>query len=125
MQGSSTTMAEKPLAPAIDWQLSLKLAMGKADLAEEMLSMFMAELPKAQALIENAYQTQQWSELQMQVHKLHGATCYCGVPQLKSIVAKFETLLKCNNKTDIHDLYEQTNAEMARILKTYQSGNYK
>jgi two-component system sensor histidine kinase BarA len=66
---------------AIDWNLSLKLAANKADLAKDMLNGLVATLPAELANIQAAKNNH--PELLKLVHKLHGAVCYCGLPRLK------------------------------------------
>jgi len=40
------------------------------------------------------------------VHRLHGATRYCGVPQLRAACERSETLLKQNHPNAAHALDE-------------------
>ncbi|TQV71572.1 response regulator [Aliikangiella marina] len=93
-------------APPIDWQLSLKAANQKQDLAKDMLSMLIKSFAQAKIDISQAYQEKDSEELTKHVHKLHGATAYCGVPILKEVAAEYETHLKTEsfNETtrDIH-----------------------
>lgn len=74
----------------IDFELGKKLAGNKEDLAQEMLEMLIAELPTDQAKIKKAYQNNNLHELREEVHKLHGACCYVGVPKLKSLARELE-----------------------------------
>ncbi|MEE2023211.1 MULTISPECIES: two-component sensor histidine kinase BarA [Alkalimonas] len=83
-----------PHSNYIDWSLSLQRAGGKADLALEMLQMLCRSLPESYQLIQQAWQAQDTEQLLQHVHKLHGATCYSGVPQLKQLTEQLETQLK-------------------------------
>jgi len=76
------------------WTDSLDQAMGKEDLAIDMLSMLLDSIPGTINSIENAISGQQSSELLKIIHKLHGACCYTGVPQLKKLAYSIETELK-------------------------------
>jgi two-component system sensor histidine kinase BarA len=40
------------------------------------------------------------NKLTSEVHKLHGATAYCGVPVLKTLAYEYETELKQKGMTD-------------------------
>ncbi|MCK7551209.1 ATP-binding protein [Marinobacter goseongensis] len=76
---------------------SIQLAAGKADLAEELFSMLLEQLP---ADVEKIHQ--QWAKGDLEqvlecVHKLHGATRYCGVPELRAAANQLETGLKCSS----------------------------
>jgi len=80
--------------PVLDTDEGLRLAAGKADLAAEMLSMLLGSLAQERFAIRQARQA---GDLQAQVdrvHRLHGATRYCGVPQLRQACLQAETLLK-------------------------------
>jgi len=80
--------------PVLDTDEGLRLAAGKADLAAEMLSMLLGSLAQERFAIRQA---RHGGDLQAQVdrvHRLHGATRYCGVPQLRQACLQAETLLK-------------------------------
>ncbi len=48
------------------------------------------------------------------VHKLHGATRYCGVPELRTAANRFETALKCE-APDRELLKDQLISAMERL----------
>ena len=75
----------------IDLELGTKLAGGRAELAKEFLEKLIASLPQEKVRINEAYLQKNWEALRNHVHKLHGACCYCGVPQLKEAAQKLET----------------------------------
>ncbi|WP_196137861.1 two-component sensor histidine kinase BarA [Aliikangiella sp. G2MR2-5] len=79
---------------AIDWELSLKAANQKEDLAKDMLTMLVASFDEARDKTDLALDGNDLETLKQQVHKLHGATAYCGVPRLKKIAFDYETHLK-------------------------------
>lgn len=94
---SKQQQGSPPLVPSssyIDWPLSLHRAGGKAGLALDMLHMLCTSLPESYQLIQQAWQQQAADTLLQHVHKLHGATCYSGVPQLKQLTEQLETQLK-------------------------------
>ncbi len=109
----------------IDWQLCLKLANNKPDLASEMLAMFVSDLPAARFGIHEAYQLDNLKMLLNLVHKLHGASSYCGVPQLKKILMDFEAYLKRNQTEKLNAIITKFNSEVDRILAAYQSRDFK
>ena len=82
--------------PVLDPAEGLLLAAGKADLAQEMLNMLIESLPADRLSIQQAYQQNERTLLIERVHRLHGATRYCGVPQLRAACQQAETLLKQN-----------------------------
>ncbi|AYC32147.1 response regulator [Pseudomonas cavernae] len=90
------THAGKTLS-VLDAEEGLRLAAGKADLAADMLSMLLAGLPADRQAIHQARQAGERLALIERVHRLHGATRYCGVPQLRAACQRSETLLKQND----------------------------
>lgn len=78
----------------LDPDEGLRLAAGKADLAADMLSMLMASLEADREAIRVAREANDQNALIERVHRLHGATRYCGVPQLRAACQRSETLLK-------------------------------
>lgn len=108
---------------AIDHELSLRLANNNHQLAKELLSMLIAELPQTLASINQAYKKGDYNALQQHVHKLHGACCYCGVPRLKKIAIKIEGILKSNSKLLTDDLINVLNNEIEKICVTFKTEN--
>ncbi len=81
----------------LDAEEGLRLAAGKPDLAADMLRMLLASLDADRLAIQNARQTGDRNALLERIHRLHGATRYCGVPQLRAACQRSETLLKQNH----------------------------
>ncbi|BBP75355.1 hybrid sensor histidine kinase/response regulator [Pseudomonas gingeri NCPPB 3146 = LMG 5327] len=78
----------------LDPDEGLRLAAGKADLAADMLAMLLASLDADREAIRAAREAHDNNGLIERVHRLHGATRYCGVPQLRAACQRSETLLK-------------------------------
>lgn len=89
--------------PVFDRELALQRAGGSQDLAEELFSMLLKDLPDFRKRIETAYSTNNVRLLLEIVHKLNGAATYCGVPALKAAAHQSETALKQGQ----HDTYPQ------------------
>ncbi|HHW1907694.1 TPA: response regulator [Pseudomonas aeruginosa] len=81
----------------LDPEEGLRLAAGKADLAADMLAMLLASLAADRQAIRQARDNDDRTALLERVHRLHGATRYCGVPQLRAACQTSETLLKQND----------------------------
>jgi two-component system sensor histidine kinase BarA len=100
----------------IDWNLSLKAANNKTDLAKDMLTMLVASFDDAKQKITSAVTQKDIQELIQQVHKLHGATAYCGVPKLKQLANDYESLLKSNDaQQDRDDIHQQFMAAIDEV----------
>lgn len=78
----------------LDHAEGLQLAAGKADLAAELLGMLLDSLAVDRQIIQDARANDAHDVLLQRVHRLHGATRYCGVPQLRAACQHCETLLK-------------------------------
>ncbi|SFM10897.1 two-component system, NarL family, sensor histidine kinase BarA [Halopseudomonas yangmingensis] len=89
----STPNTDNILA-VLDLNEGLQLAAGKQDLAQDMLDMLLKGLDEEYRLIEALATGNQHAELLEQVHRLHGATRYCGVPQLRECCRVAEESLK-------------------------------
>lgn len=103
--------------PVMDWNLAIQLAGNKPQLAREMLTMLLEDLPGEQAIINNAYENQQYEAMQQSVHKLHGATCYCGTVELKEAAKKMETLLKKHEVNQYKAALDELNKAINNVLK--------
>ncbi len=73
---------------------SIELAAGKEDLAEELFSMLLEQLNTDLPEIRARWRQNDLDGLLDIVHKLHGATRYCGVPELREAANRLETALK-------------------------------
>jgi len=62
--------------------------------AADMLNMLLASLETELRVIREARTANDQQMLLERVHRLHGATRYCGVPQLRQACERCETLLK-------------------------------
>jgi two-component system sensor histidine kinase BarA len=104
-----------PLA-VLDPDEALELAGGKADLADDMLSMLLASLDAEQSALRMARAANDRSQLAERVHRLLGATRYCGVPQLRAACQQCEILLKQDAANIAADL-ERLDAAISRLLQ--------
>lgn len=101
----------------IDWDLALKRAGNKPDLARDMLHMLVKSLPEAKQQIMDALDTQDAEQVQSHVHKLNGACCYNGVPNLEKIGQQIETSLKKNQRlTDLEPEFFEFFDEIDKLL---------
>ncbi|MBA1262000.1 response regulator [Stutzerimonas stutzeri] len=90
----------------LDTEEGLRLAAGKPDLAAEMISMLLASLESDRLSIREARLGDDRQALIDRVHRLHGATRYCGVPQLRAACERSEILLKQDHPNAAHALDE-------------------
>jgi len=107
------------IAKIIDWPLALKRTGGKEALAKEMLSGLIDGLPENQKSISSALIKQDTSQLKSLIHKLNGACCYTGVPNLTTVCQEIETQLKKevpldNLEPEFLEFFEQVELVLAQ-----------
>ena len=105
--------------PIYDKDLSLQLAGGKADLAEQMLSMLLKELPQLCEQANDAAASNDADTLFRSVHKINGSTRYCGVPALGKAADQLELMIKAGN-SDITEAMQRLNTEADRLISLKQ-----
>lgn len=111
---------------AINWQLCVQLANNNAEVADELLSMFVAELPQTTDDLQQLYMQQDWEGFRNCVHKLHGGACYVGVPQLKQAAKSLEHLLmEAASNDQITSQYIELLNAVEAVAEAYQDGLYK
>lgn len=104
----------------IDWNLCKKLAGNKEDLAQEMLEMLISSLPSDLIKIQQSYKSHKIQELREQVHKLHGACCYVGVPKLKNISKELEDAIALEATEKVRYYVTALVNEIEAILAYYE-----
>lgn len=109
--------------PIIDWELGIKLAGNNKQLAKEIIDLFIKNIKTERANIQLLFEKNQYKELTKQIHKLHGAICYCGLPRLKNLVAKLETNLKNNIMDSLPSLLNQLDTEINLLLLQYSASS--
>ena len=117
---------------AIDWQQCLTLANNNAEIANDLLTLFIADLPSVIKNMSKSFTTQDFHTLKDQAHRLHGATCYCGVPRLKTAVQNLEKHLKNDeskklpfNNIKIKVLFDKLLEEIANVQKAYGDNTFR
>lgn len=86
--------AQERATKIIDWPLAIKRSANKVDLAKEMFIGLVESLPETQQSIKAAISDNDIAEIKRLVHKLNGACCYTGAPNLAKITNQLETQLK-------------------------------
>jgi len=112
------------MSTAIIWEQCLELANDKEEVAKELLEMFVTDLPTVSEQLREAFSNQNLSDLEDIVHKLHGGSCYCGVPKLKSAAAELEKYLKTQwpeaNSPELSKRYAQLATAINEVSEAYE-----
>lgn len=83
-----------PQLAVFDFSESIQLAGGRKKLALDLLELLLDSLPADRDYIQQALAEGERDNLLERIHRLHGATKYCGVPQLRAQCKLCEALLK-------------------------------
>lgn len=76
--------------PSIDYTTTLKLAANKQELVKELFKMLRIELPGYRQQMAEQLEYRNLVEIARITHKLHGITCYTGLPRLKSLLQEYD-----------------------------------
>lgn len=99
----------------VDHDMGIKLAINKAEVADELLGLLLASLDDSRNAIESALKKQDDEALLAAVHRLHGASRYCGVPDLAQTTEALETQLKASQQQQVASSLEQLFYEIDRL----------
>ena len=77
-----------------DKDLALEQAGGSSELAKELFEMLIKDLPSSLNIIQQAHANLDKEAVWDAVHKIHGGTAYCGVPELKLACKEMEDEIK-------------------------------
>jgi two-component system sensor histidine kinase BarA len=119
-----TTLAdsfiEEVTEQPINWERSIQLAGNNPQLAHEMLNGLIENIPQAKKLIQKAYNNKNYAQLREEVHKLHGACCYCGVGPLKMVVEKLESAAAKSSATECDIHIKEFKTQVKNVLSNYE-----
>jgi len=110
---------------AINWQDCVKQSNNKPELAQQLLDMFALELPTLKQQITAAHSKLDRNNLEHHVHKLHGASCYCGTQTLKALLHELEPQIKKLSDTDLNQKMQQVLTEIDRVMDALKRKNYR
>ncbi len=110
------------MSEIFDAGIALEQAGDNEELARELFTMLLDELPDHQQAIDAAFRavTREDAEINLlwdPVHKLHGATAYLGVPALRQAVKAFEDQIKQDNREQLGEGFMQLDSEINRLLE--------
>jgi len=109
--------------PVVDLVSGLEKASGKLGLARDMFAMLMDTLENDQSQINALYQQGDYKALLEQVHRLHGATHYCGVPRIQQTARHTESLLKLGHYAVLEDALFLLNEEITEVVRWHEEND--
>ena len=95
---------------------SIELAGGNESLADELLPMLIKDLGKLKEGLIVSLQKNDLDSLKVHIHKLHGGTKYCGVPELRNAAANFENILDQKQDSDLSDELQKVITAINNLL---------
>ena len=108
-------LIEKNNTSPINWPMCVQKMSGNRALAADFLAQFILELRKNRTEFVSCFDKQDLGELERLAHKLHGACCFCGVPELQQRVAHIEALAKQASVKPILAMHELETAFLQLI----------
>ncbi len=110
------------MSEIFDASIALEQAGDNEELARELFTMLLDELPDHRQAIYAAFKAVSNEDVEIDllwdpVHKLHGAAAYLGVPALRQAVKAFEDQIKQNNRDQLGEDFRQLDAEINRLLE--------
>jgi two-component system sensor histidine kinase BarA len=97
--------------PVVDPELARRRCGGRAELAAEMHQMLLDSLHEETPALSELLHAGDRAQLLENVHRIHGATRYCGTPRLEAATGRVEEVLKADGDADI------LNREMETLLR--------
>lgn len=105
-----------------DAELALYHANKSADLAIDIFKLLLESMAEDIAAIMEAWEEEDIGTLLELVHKIHGASRYCGVPKLRDVLEAFESSLK-SGKSDQWPEFMRNLVEESSSLQHWASSN--
>ena len=110
------TKPSKNMLIIYDKEEGKKLAGNNELLEKELFAMLIKELPEHKQKLEQAKSNNNIQDLKNHIHKLHGASTYCGVPQLRTFVSNLENIID-NSKIDrIESAYQSVITAIEELI---------
>jgi len=100
---------------SLDYASSLKLAAGNESLLRQILQILRRDIPEQRQHLQDAFDKLDYDRLGALAHKLHGVTCYAGLPRLRRVVIAFQQQLGAQAREPMSALAEELDAELAAV----------
>lgn len=109
----------------ISWNDCVKQSNNKPDLAQQLLDMLALELPEFNKQISTALKRNDIKKLEFHTHKLHGACCYCGANNLKSMLHEMENNLSTWTSAEVQKRTQLILEEIQAVATAIRTKSYK
>lgn len=99
----------------LDIPLAIEQAGGNPELAKELFTMLLKELPDQKHKLNQAFKEGDEQGLWDHAHKIYGSTAYCGVPALQKAARELEEAIK-QSDGDLEDKIKIVNIIIEELL---------
>ena len=113
----ATVSSKKNIDNVVDIKSAIELAAGKEELAQELFGMLVDSLEQESMSIRQTHADEDHENLLKHVHRLHGATRYCGVPALKAAAENAEVTLKQQPIEQLDQAIQKLLHEIQRVMQ--------
>jgi two-component system sensor histidine kinase BarA len=103
------------MLPMLDISYAIEQAGGNPDLAKELFTMLLKELPEQKHKLNQAFNEGDEQGLWDHAHKIYGSTSYCGVPALQKAAKALEESIKTKGN-DTLDKIQSVNKAIDELL---------
>ena len=109
----------------IDWKMSMAFANNEVELAQELLNMFIDQLPALKETLAATCQAKDYVLLDQEAHKLLGTTHYVALPRVKVAVMSLSETIKNGEVEIIPSVVKKLIFELDQVLGCYQENHYR
>jgi two-component system sensor histidine kinase BarA len=103
------------MLPMLDIPHAIEQAGGNPDLAKELFTMLLKELPGLKSKLNQAFSDGDKQSIWDHAHKIYGSTAYCGVPALNNAARELEEAIKAKT-SNIADRIQAVNKAIDELL---------
>lgn len=105
----------------IDLALGANIVRKDETFAKEMIKTLVETFPSELEQLNAAHDTHAWDTIKDIVHRIKGATAYCGTPRLHEIAGVFLHYLHSTETDNREALYKKFIAEIHAVEDAYKS----
>jgi two-component system sensor histidine kinase BarA len=103
------------MLPMLDIPHAIEQAGGNPELAKELFTMLLKDLPDQKRKLNQAFNERDQHALWDHAHKIYGSTAYCGVPALNKAARELEDTIKAKTD-DLADKIQEVNKAIDELL---------
>ncbi|MES9881763.1 MAG: ATP-binding protein [Sedimenticola sp.] len=105
------------IVPSRDIDKAMRIVGGRKELADEIFSCFLDELPQVLEEINQHNQAQEWRSLQDTAHRLCGSSAVCGVPRIHTMIIDLENAAQNEQAAQADTLIDKIHNEAKVLLE--------